>query len=241
MEFNMQKNKTLILSTKNISDSLVATASLYDIEIDQVSFIATHEIIEPIIEKRIQAISQESHFVVFTSSNAVNAVSKMVKEKPAWKIYCIGPKTQMLVAEAFGAESILETGKNAQELCEKIMSNSSIKKMIFFSGNQRRDELPEKLTEHGIELEELVVYETIETPTFVSKNYDGILFFSPSAVRSFFSKNKINSEAAIFAIGNTTMDEIKLFTNQTVNTPEIPSAEKMVCAAIQHFSKIKIS
>ena len=237
----MQKNRTILLSTKNISDSLVATASLYNIKIDQIPFIKTEESIESAIEERIKIIGRESHFVVFTSSNAVRAVSELVKEKPAWKIYCIGPKTQMLVAEAFGVESIIGSGNNAKELCEKITSNSSIKKMIFFSGNQRRDELPEKLTEHGIKLEELVVYETIETPTSVSKNYDGILFFSPSAVRSFFSKNKINSEAALFAIGNTTTDEIKLFTNQTVNTPEIPSAEKMVCAAIQHFNKIKIS
>ena len=237
----MQKNKAVILSTKNISDSLVATASLYDVEIDQISFITTQETNQPAVEKRIRAISLESHFVVFTSSNAVNAVSEIVKEKPAWNIYCIEPKTTTLVAEAFGEESILATGNNAEELSDKIMSNSSIKKMIFFSGNQRRDELPGKLIQHGIELEELVVYETIETPTSVSKNYDGILFFSPSAVRSFFSKNNVNNETALFAIGNTTMNEIKLFTNQPVITPEIPSAEKMVCTAIQHFSKIKIS
>lgn len=237
----MQKNKAVILSTKNISDSIVATASLYDVEIDQISFITTQETNQPVVEKRIREISLESHFVVFTSSNAVNAVSKIVKEKPAWKIYCIGPKTTTLVADAFGTESILATGNNAEELSEKIMSNSSIKKMIFFSGNQRRDELPGKLIQHGIELEELVVYETIETPTTVSDNYDGILFFSPSAVRSFFSKNKINNETALFAIGNTTMNEIKLFSNQPVITPDIPSAEKMVCMAIQHFSKIKIS
>jgi uroporphyrinogen-III synthase len=67
----MQKNKALILSTKNISDSLVATASLYDVEIDQISFITTQETNEPAVEKRTREISLESHFVVFTSSNAV--------------------------------------------------------------------------------------------------------------------------------------------------------------------------
>lgn len=237
----MQKNKVAILSTKKISDSLVATASLYDVQIDQVAFINTEAAIESAIEKRIDEISQESHFVVFTSSNAMEAVAQFLKQKPAWKIYCIAPKTQMAAAETFGADSIIGTGNNAKELVETITSNSFIKKIIFFSGSQRRDELPEKLIQHGIELEEMVVYKTIETPTFISKAYDGILFFSPSAVRSFYSKNKVNNETALFAIGNTTMDEIKLFSDQPVIIPEIPSAEKMVCTAIQHFNKIKIS
>ena len=42
-----------------------------------------------------------------------------------------------------------------------------------------------------LSVDEVIVYKTIETPKVLTKQYDGILFFSPSAVKSFFSKNSI--------------------------------------------------
>ncbi len=237
----MQKNNIQILSTRAISDTLVSTASLYDVVIDQVSFITTEEINSLDIQQKIKDLSHESHFVVFTSFNAVQAVQPFVSKNIDWKIFCIGGQTKTLAEQAFGTDSIIATADNAAQLAEKIISNSSVKKLIFFSGDQRREELPQKLISHGVELQEIVVYKTIETPQKISKNYDGILFFSPSAVRSFFSLNTISNEPAVFAIGNSTKDEINFFSQLSVIMPDSPSAEKLVFTAIQYFSKIKNS
>ena len=92
---------------------------------------------------------------------------------------------------------------------------TSIKNIVFFSGDQRRDELPEKLKKNHIEVEEIVVYKTIETPEPISKSYNAILFFSPSAVQSFFSKNTINDSTQIFAIGSTTARAAEPYASQT--------------------------
>jgi uroporphyrinogen-III synthase len=58
------------------------------------------------------------------------------------------------------------------------------------------------LTENGISVDELVVYETTLLNPKFSQKFDGILFFSPSGVRSFCKKNK--TDAIAFCLGNTT-------------------------------------
>ena len=75
-------------------------------------------------------------------------------------------------------------------------------KVIFFCGNLRREELPVLLAENGISVEEHIVYETTLLNPEFSQKFDGILFFSPSGVRSFCKKNK--PDAVAFCLGNTT-------------------------------------
>ena len=99
--------------------------------------------------------------------------------------------------------------------------------------------MPEKLKSNGIDVEEMIVYQTIEKPQTVSKNYDGILFFSPSAVRSFFAKNKLNATTQIFSIGKTTADEVKIFAHNSIIISEIPGTENLIDEVIKYFTAIK--
>ena len=86
----------------------------------------------------------------------------------------------------------------------------------------------------------MIVYKTEETPQVLSKQYDGILFFSPSAVQSFFSKNYITDKTQVFAIGATTANVVKSFIQQPVIISNKPGKENLVNLAIKHFSKSKI-
>ena len=235
----MQNNKIQILSTKMISDSLISIADLYNICIDQSPFIETKGMVTPALEERILQLSQQNVTVIFTSVNAVKAVNRLLLTKPSWKIFCIEPATKKSVENLFGKESIIGTAENAELLADKIIANPSVKKGVFFCGDQRRNVLQEKLKKHGIELEELTVYQTIEKPQIISKSYDGLLFFSPSAVKSFFSVNTISAPARIFVIGSTTASEVKLFTDLPVVIAEYPDAEKLICQVIKHFNASK--
>ena len=237
----MPENSLQILSTKVIGDSVVNAASIYNISIDQIPFIVTEETITPVVAQQIQQLSLQSHFVVFTSINSVKAVQTLITLKPSWKIFCIAHKTKELVENILGTNSIIDTAFDGAALAERIIANGSVKKVIFFCGNQRRDELPEKLKKHGIEVEEITVYKTIEKPTFISKKYDGFLFFSPSAIRSFFSVNTIEHPAQIFVIGNTTANEFKKYSHLPVIISEQPLAENLACQAIKHFLNLKTS
>jgi uroporphyrinogen-III synthase len=233
------QNRIQILSTKKISDSLIELAAAKNICIDELNFIETKECISEEIKKNIVELLPKNITAVFTSSNAVNAVGKIVKNQANWKIFCIAPATKKTVQHIFSNSSISGAAKDAEELAQKIIEEKSVKQIVFFCGNQRRDWLPSQLKKNGIDVEELIVYETIETPQTVSKKYDGILFFSPSAVKSFFVKNHLEEETKIFAIGKTTAEETKKFSNNTMVVSEIPDTEKLIGEVIKYFSAIK--
>ena len=235
----MQKNKVHILSTRPVGEALVREAEQNDIIIHEVSFINTVEIKNAEIEQKIDELSHQKITVVFTSMNAVDAVAKFITEKTSWKIFCIGNTTKKKAKKIFGEENISATADSAERLAEKIIG-SSIKNIVFFCGDQRRNELPDKLKNNGIEVEELIVYKTEETPQVLSKQYDGILFFSPSAVQSFFSKNSITDKTQVFAIGATTANAAKSFIRHPVIISHKPGKENLVTLAIEHFCKKQI-
>lgn len=237
----MQKNNVHILSTRPVGKALMDEAALHDIFIDEISFIDTEELINPDTEKKIKQLSGENINAVFTSMNAVEAVRRFISPNSLWKIFCIGNTTKQLAEDLFGKEKIAGTAYNASQLAENISDNPQVKKVHFFCGDQRRDELPEILKEDNIQIEEIVVYKTIETPQVISKKYDGILFFSPSAVQSFFLKNTITGNTKLFAIGSTTANALKPFTQQHVIIADLPGKKNLVFQAINFFSRTKIS
>lgn len=237
----MLKNKIQILSTRPVGKELVNEADNNDIILDEISFIKTEEIIDTEIEKKIRELSKQNITAVFTSINAITAVSKFITTKISWKIFCIGNTTKKLVKKFWGEDNIEGFADNANQLSKKILENSSIKNVTFFCGDKRRNELQDNLIKYGIDVDEIVVYKTTETPTVLRKQYDGLLFFSPSAVQSFFSKNSVSNATNLFAIGSTTANEIKLFTQQPIIIAQIPGKENLVKLAITHFSKSKIS
>ncbi|MGN6343029.1 MAG: uroporphyrinogen-III synthase [Ginsengibacter sp.] len=233
------QNKVQILSTKKISDSFIRSAAENNIGIDEMSFIETKESISATIKNRIEELSAQNITAIFTSSNAVTAVSKIVSPQTNWKIFCIEPATKKSVENIFTNSAVAGAAKDAAALSEKIINDKSVKQVVFFCGNQRRDLLPSELKKNGINVEELTVYNTTGNPQAVTKKYDGILFFSPSAVRSFFEKNKINAETILFAIGKTTAEELKNYSNNTTVISEIPDTQKLIADVIKYFSAIK--
>lgn len=155
------------------------------------------------------------HNVVFTSAHAVKFVSECLKYKPAWKIYCIRHETRMAVENFFGSESIVRYADSASSLAQYLIEDE-IKDAVFFCGDQRMNVLPDSLKKHGIRLTELIVYSTRLTPVELKEQPDAILFFSPTAVRSFFSLNNIAPETRVFAMGRTTAAALSDYTSNSI-------------------------
>jgi len=233
------RNDIQILCTKKISDSFIEFANENNIRIDSLNFIETEESVSDEIKNRVIELSEQNITAIFTSSNAVNAVGKIVKGQTNWKIFCIEPSTRKTVENIFVNSCVAGAAKDAEELAQKIIEDKSVKQVVFFSGNQRRNLLPSELNKNGIDVEELIVYNTIENPQTVSKNYGGILFFSPSAVRSFFAKNNLKTETTVFTIGKTTAAEVKKFSNNTIVISDIPDTGKLINEVIKYFNTIK--
>lgn len=230
------ESKIPILCTRPVIDELVNEALEKNIAIDVLSFIETEPVETLVVQQEIENAVILSTTVVFTSMNAVEAVSQFVEEeKPDWKIYCIGNTTRLLVEKYFGSALIAGTAGNATELADLIIAESEGEDVIFFCGDQRRDDLPAILRRNDIEVNEIIVYETFLVPHKIAKEYFGILFFSPSAVESFFSVNKIPGQTILFAIGDTTADAIKKFSTNKIIVSDMPGKDNLVEKMIGYF------
>ena len=237
-----------ILSTKKLDPLLKDAMEQKGIKVLEQEFITIHPIDTP--EKHHEVSGwitlPEPAGVVFTSQHAVNSIgrhlhtNKMLNTPRHWSIFCLEGATRDAVRELSPDTQVTATASNAAELAKKIIDNGRFKKILFFCGNKRRDELPNLLKEHGIEVQEIIVYETAETPVVVADDMDAVLFFSPSAVKSFFSVNSLPEKTACFAIGNTTAKAIAEHTGNRVITSEGPAQEILVAHVWFYLQNIKI-
>lgn len=233
----MQQNGIDILCTRPLPGWLVNEAATSGIAIEIESFIETEPLQTIEVQQEIENALLQSAVVVFTSMNAVEAVAAALEgQQPDWNIYSIGTATQKLVKEYFGEHAIAGSAPDASALAELIVEEGMSDEVIFFCGDQRRDELPTILNDAGIEVDEIMVYQTIEVSHKIKKDYYGILFFSPSAVRSFFKSNKLNERTILFAIGNTTAAEIKKFSSNKIIVSDEPGKENLVKKMIEYYT-----
>jgi uroporphyrinogen-III synthase len=220
---NMSNRRYHILSTATLPFDRIQHIP-ETIEVSVVPFIKI--IPRPGVELKpiISEFASEKRVIIFTSVHAVKYVGESLKTKPSWKIYCIRNETRSAVENYFGSESIAGYADNASSLSQ-LMINDKIREAIFFCGDQRMKILPEKLKNQGIELNEFIVYDTLQTPVKIKDQPDAVLFFSPSAAQSFFSVNDLDPETNVFAMGKTTAAVLdNLTSNKIIISPETDKA-----------------
>lgn len=172
---------------------------------------------------------------IFTSQNAVESVARQLFPAYKQEVFCLEGATQAAVREMMPDVEVRATAPDAASLATQIIRHSS-GPFVLFCGNMRRDDLPERLKNANCDLTEVIVYETTLTPKLIPANQDAILFFSPSAVESFFQLNQLHSGEICFAIGNTTASSIqKKAPDQKVLVATHPSQEAMFDALKQYF------
>lgn len=165
---------------------------------------------------------------IFTSKNALKAIqNKPVQIK---NVFCVGIKTKAF-AEANNL-NVIEQANNAEELADIIVKNYTESAFTFFCGTKRHPSLPNKLKENGILLKEIIVYTTKLAPKKFSGDYDGILFFSPSAIESFVQLNTLDNSTA-FCIGQTTAKEAIKHTEKIITATK-PSVENVLVQVIKY-------
>lgn len=236
----MAANNIEILSTRNLNRELVQKAGLNDIKIESISFIENVPDVSSEIADEIKKYAAKKIIAVFTSIHAVEVVkSELPDITPVWEIFCTGGATKEALLEIFNETAIAGTAKNASGLAEKILQHPNLKQVVFFCGKQRLNDLPETLQSTGIHVTEVVVYQTVGTPVTISKHYQGILFFSPSAVHSFFSTNTISVSVVLFSIGKTTTATIESYCSNKVITSQWPGEANLIELVLDYFGNIK--
>jgi uroporphyrinogen-III synthase len=211
---NMSDRRITILSTASLPPERIKNIPA-SVDVQIISFI---EIIpRPGVELKpiVTEYGTDKLNVVFTSAHAVKIVSGLLKQKPDWVIYCIRNETRIAVLNWFGSEVECKFASNALYL-SRLMISEGVKEALFFCGDQRLDILPDNLRKNGVLLNELIVYDTRLMPVKLKEPPEIILFFSPTAVKSFFSMNDISSGTTVIAMGTTTAAALKQYTEHPV-------------------------
>jgi uroporphyrinogen-III synthase len=192
---------------------------------------------EDFIETNIKnfELSKVNDNLIFTSQNAVQSILQHPKceDLKSKDVFSIGMKTKDLLTEN-GFNVVAYTGY-AADLAEIISLIYSEESFTFFSGNLRRDVLPNTLKENGIIFNEIEVYETKITSKKITKKLDGILFFSPSAVESYFKLNTIKDETC-FCIGETTAEALENKKVKTIVIADKPSVENVIAEVVEYYN-----
>lgn len=231
------KNEIEILSTRELDPALTERAGMKGIRIDISPFIRTEAIDSMEVRQEIAVAETMNVTVIFSSANAVEAVASIATEGlPDWDIFCVGSKTADLAESYFPASRMIGKEDSAAELAKKITEESQSDEVFFFCGNQRRDELPDMLRDAGTEVIEIIVYRTVAIPHKLGKSYHGVMFYSPSGVKSFFSSNTLPPDIPLFAIGNTTATAIRNICSNPVLIPGHPTREGLVDEVIDYYS-----
>jgi uroporphyrinogen-III synthase len=87
----------------------------------------------------------------------------------------------------------------------------------------------------NIDVKEITVYQTALTPKKIDKEYDAILFFSPSAAESFFKSNRLPAQTSVFVIGSTTADTVRRYTNNLPVSADKPNKIELINKAIKRL------
>lgn len=218
-----------LLSTRPLDSASVAALQQAGVSVDVVECIHTSAVQDAALTNQVRALAAQQRLVIFTSMNAVEALATMLQGlQPAWQIACIGQTTLQLVKQHFTNSTVVATGSDALDLAKHIVAFPAKDGAVFFCSNIRRHELPDYLQLHEVPLKELVVYHTHEVPVAIKKDYNGILFFSPSAVRSFFSANSVPHTTVLFAIGNTTAQALQTAGYSNIVVANVAAKEAMI-------------
>lgn len=164
--------------------------------------------------------------VVITSKNTVASLAANYPlEKLQFKnIYCVGRRTKALVEKEIGKVNyVASNSKKLGEYLAKTLSTSD--EVTVFCSNIRMDDLPDILAENEIPLREIEAYKTMLSPEVAEETPDGILFFSPSTIKSYLTKNPAKGVA--FCIGTTTAKEAKKHFEK-VETAKVPTVESVI-------------
>jgi uroporphyrinogen-III synthase len=195
-----------VLSTKKLTEKqkeLLQNAGVSLVEYNAIHIDFVFFKIPPIIENAI-----------FTSQNAVLSIQN--SEFRIQNCFCVGEKTKALLEQ--NDQKVVKMTDYASELADYLVKNHKNDSFHFFCGNIRSDEIPSRLKENNITFKEIEVYKTTLNPTKFERQFDAVLFFSPSGVRSYCEErsNLTDNKAIFVCIGTTTASEAKRYTENVV-------------------------
>jgi len=173
--------------------------------------------------------------IIITSSTALKSILKHKQFRSIINLpfFCVGTITKNKLIEL--GLNVIVCENSAKELSYKLIEHYYDKTFNYFCGKQRLDIIENLMIINNINISFSEVYETKETPKKVEDNFDGVLFFSPSAVKSYAIINSFNSKK-YFSWGHTTANEIAKHTNNYFISKK-PEIKSLILLIKKHIKK----
>lgn len=226
-----------VLSTRILSDETIAHGLSLNLEIQCRDFIDITEI--PFDDTIL--LKGDFDSMAFTSSYAVKALVKNEVYKDLLKkknIFSLSGRTADALAKA-GLKAIV-VADDAASLADKIIEMGLTKSILHPGGNLTLERLNLKMNKANIAYHPLAVYQTTLNNLKLenSSEYDAVMFYSPSGLKSFFHSNKLAVQTIVCCIGETTAKALReLQSHNSIIIPAVPSPEGMIEAIGNHFKK----
>ena len=119
---------------------------------------------------------------------------------------------------------------SAKQLAHLMLENIDLQDGVhFICGTISLPFLPDILSENGVLIKKITVYDTVMTPLSISEHFDALAFLSLSAADSFLQKNKLNPDTPVFTLGKTTADYVhKMTSAKTIFAVEKPTIAALI-------------
>jgi hydroxymethylbilane synthase len=173
--------------------------------------------------------------VIITSKNAVEALltNFSSEELKFENIYCVGRKTKRFVERKIG--KVKHTENSAKALAEYLVDYIDGTHVTYFCSDLRLDDLPTILTEHKIDVNEVIAYETKYNSQKIDDTVEGVMFYSPSTVQSYKQEN--DNDIIAFCIGDTTATEAKKHFKD-IRIAKMPTVESVVKLVNDYYNSL---
>ena len=217
-----------LLATKKLSLSMKDRLVQHGCTVIEHAFIQTKNL--PV---RINIVHE---YLIFTSQNAVNIAFSNTRIRPFLKdkkYFCVGEKTKSIIEE--NGQKVIKFAQNSADLIDFLSKNYKNEAFTFFCGRRRRPEIEDFFSENNSTSEVVEIYDTLLTPKTFNTKFDGILFYSPSAVSSFFKVNSWNPKTHGFCIGKTTASALKPYT-QNFSIAHEPNEAKLFLSIYKYYT-----
>ncbi len=213
-----------VIATKKLSDAQKNLLIQSGLEITDYNAIEKY---------RLENTNAKFRIPVSAILTSVSATEILLEKDPSFdRLYVVGQRSaDLLEKNGFQADHVAEY---ASELASYILAHHPKDQTLhFFCSRQRRDELPERLRSSGFELNEVHLYAIKPNHQTFQRKIDGVLFLSPSAVRSFCDANAQRDFMA-FCIGKTTAAEAEKYQLKTI-VANATSFESLIAVCVKYF------
>ena len=208
------KNKR-ILSTKILNKDELNQLDINGNEVEQWNFI--------LVEEKKFSINLNEEILIFSSQNAVKSFFSQHENIISRNCICVGEKTKELLE--MKKQNVINFFMSSKDMVKFLERNFLNKKFLFFTGNQRMNNIENFFDNQNDNFRVVEVYKSYCNCKYF-KNFDIVLFFSPSGVRCFAKLNSFEN-IDCFAIGESTANELKNYT-KNIHIAKKPTISNLI-------------